>query len=86
LGPSAPSVSRSTIGRIRDDSVGLWAPGARCAPQRRAQQLPRNGHYDPIEGGIEIGNTSLTVLGTLGVLVFDADSPVAMGLSCHHVQ
>jgi hypothetical protein len=50
-----------------------------------AHQLPRDQRYDPLEGGVEIGNTNLSVAGTLGVLVFDAQTPVAMGLSCHHV-
>jgi hypothetical protein len=49
------------------------------------QQNPRDQRFDPLAGGIAIGNTRRNSYGTLGMIVFDAMSSVAMGLSNHHV-
>ncbi len=45
----------------------------------------REGRFDPLVGGIAVRNTRRRFGGTLGAIVFDADSGVAMGLSNHHV-
>lgn len=49
------------------------------------EQNPRDKRFDPLEGGIAVGNQRHTFFGTLGAVVFDAASSVPMGLSNHHV-
>lgn len=45
----------------------------------------REGRFDPLVGGIAVRNSRRSSGGTLGAIVFDTDSRVAMGLSNHHV-
>jgi hypothetical protein len=49
------------------------------------EQNPRDARFNPLEGGIAVRNTRHNFFGTLGVVVFDADSFAPMGLSNHHV-
>jgi hypothetical protein len=49
------------------------------------EQNPRDKRFDPLEGGIAVGNQRHTFFGTLGAVVFDAASSVPMALSNHHV-
>lgn len=45
----------------------------------------RDARFDPLVGGTAVGTTRHPFLGTLGVVVFDAVTGAAMGLSNHHV-
>lgn len=45
----------------------------------------REGHFDPLVGGIAVRNTRRSGGGTLGAIVFDADTRAPMGISNHHV-
>ena len=45
----------------------------------------RDGRFDPLVGGVAVGNARHNFLGTLGVVVFDARSGAAMASKNHHV-
>jgi hypothetical protein len=45
----------------------------------------RDARFDPLVGGIAVGNQRHDSFGTLGAVVFDAASSVPMGLSNHHI-
>jgi hypothetical protein len=47
-------------------------------------QQDREERFDPLVGGVAVGNTRHNFGGTLGAVVFDADSLEPMGISNHH--
>jgi len=48
-------------------------------------QQNRGGRFDPLVGGVSIGNTRQPFRGSLGMVVFDSRTANPMGLSNHHV-
>lgn len=72
------------------DATELLPPTIDGVPVDVIQSNPRleqnrDARFDPLVGGTAVGTTRHPFLGTLGVVVFDAITGAAMGLSNHHV-
>jgi len=52
----------------------------------RLELVNRNAHIDPLIGGLTIGNTRATTVGTLGAIVLDQNSLQPLALSNYHVM
>jgi hypothetical protein len=50
------------------------------------QLVNRDANQNPLIGGVTVGNTRATFIGTLGAVVFDGGSLQPMGLSNYHVM
>lgn len=46
----------------------------------------RNNHIDPLVGGLTIGNTRASLVGTLGAIVLDSDTLNPLAISNYHVM
>jgi hypothetical protein len=53
--------------------------------QSNLELQARTKRYNPLVGGIETGNINLRQVGTLGAIVFDAQTGERLALSNHHV-
>ena len=52
----------------------------------RLELVNRNAHIDPLIGGLTIGNTRATGIGTLGAIVLDQNTLAPLALSNYHVM
>jgi hypothetical protein len=52
----------------------------------RLELVNRGNHLDPLIGGLAIGNTRATTIGTLGAIVLDQNTLQPLALSNHHVM
>ena len=70
--------------RVPDELDGVPVDVIQFNPE--PQLIPRNQRHDPLLAGVQIQNTMMPFVGTLGMIVFDRDNLQPLAMSCHHVM
>ena len=79
-----PESALAPAERLPDELDGLPVDVIQSNPALQA--VNRDAHQKPVIGGVTLGNTRSSQVGTLGAVVFDDDSLQPMALSNYHVM